>query len=67
MANYYVHGWQVWETDAIPSGTKEDKDFKLERHACLIDWERLPEVSKLFQKDYQYFDDMAIYDLSRKS
>jgi hypothetical protein len=67
MANYYVHGWQVWETDAIPSGTKEDKDFKLERHACLVDWERLPEVSKLFQKDYQYFDDMAIYDLSRKS
>lgn len=53
-----MDGWQ-WEVpEKLEKG--QSKDSARKRHACLVPWEELPGVSRLYGKDYQDFDRQLI-------
>ena len=56
MATLFTHEWDVWKLEDIPEQASVNKDEKHKRHACLVDWEALPEVERRFGEPYQEYD-----------
>ena len=53
-ASLFCDGWQSAAPEELPQGRNKDPETK--RHACLVPWEELPEVSAYYGTDYQYLD-----------
>jgi len=51
-ANYFVHGWNTWSLDKVTGKSTSDEVRKL--HTCLVDWETLDLVEKLFYELKKY-------------
>lgn len=59
-ATLFTNEWDTWKSDARDHLTNKDERRKL--HACLVDWEQLKEVEKIFDEPYRNYD----YDSIRK-
>lgn len=59
-ATLFTNEWNTWKPDSKDHFTNKDERRKL--HACLVDWEDLKEVEKIFGEPYQEYD----YDSVKK-
>ena len=53
-AYLFSRGWQQISPEELPSG--QSKDSSRKRHACLVDWEKLPEVDAYCGTNFQELD-----------
>lgn len=59
-ATLFTNEWDTWKPDSNEHFTNKDERRKL--HACLVDWQDLKEVEKIFGEPYQEYD----YDSVKK-
>lgn len=53
-ASLFTDGWRTAAPEELPQG--KNKDTATKRHACLVSWEKLPEVSAYYGTDFRYLD-----------
>lgn len=53
-ASLFCEGWKSGTPEQMPPGS--NKDPKKLLHTCLVPWEKLPEVGRYYDTDYQYLD-----------
>ena len=63
QAYLVTEGWKNAKPEELPAG--KNKDALTRQHACLVPWEKLPEVSGFYGIDYQYLDRILICSLEK--
>ena len=63
QAYLVTEGWKSARPEELPVG--KNKDTLTRRHACLVPWEKLPEVSGFYGIDYQYLDRLFVCSLEK--
>jgi hypothetical protein len=60
-ATYFVHGWQTLDLSNVKD-KESRRDEDAERHACLVDWEELKNVSYKLGEDYREKNSIAFIE-----
>lgn len=62
-AFHFASGWMGWKPEAA-SGAQKPKDAHNRRHACLVDWDRLKDVARVFGKTPpEYYQNLDVQQL----
>ncbi|MEI6681010.1 MAG: hypothetical protein WCO44_00200 [Bacteroidota bacterium] len=67
-AFHFIHGWTTLPLDEIPGADKKAKyknrkNTILRKHACLVSWEKLKELSDLLGEDMQKPDVVSVENI----
>lgn len=65
-AFHFASGWTAWELSDT-AGAKKAKDAANKRHACLVPWERLADVTRRFNQvpSFEELDFMQVRNIPR--
>ncbi len=65
-AFHFASGWVTWELSET-TGAKKAKDSVNKRHACLVPWERLADVTRRFSQEpsFEELDFMQVRNISK--